>query len=39
MFPLWVIEFLVIGSLVLSGIGIVFLILLIAMDLRNKELW
>jgi hypothetical protein len=39
MFPLWLIEFLVIGSLVLSGIGIVVLVLLIAMDLRNKELW
>ncbi len=39
MFPLWLLQVLVIGALGLSTIGVVGLIAFLIIDLRGKQIW
>jgi len=39
MFPLWLLQFLVIGSLVLACIGVVVLVIFLWMDSRDQQIW
>jgi len=39
MFPLWLLQFLVIGALVLAGIGVVALVIFLIIDSRDQQIW
>ncbi len=39
MFPLWLLQTLVIGGLVLCGIGAAALIVFLVLDLKGKKIW
>ncbi|TWU56329.1 hypothetical protein Poly59_26330 [Rubripirellula reticaptiva] len=39
MFPLWFLQFLVIGALMLVGIGVAALIAFLVFDSRDRQLW
>lgn len=39
LFPLWVLQFLVVGALVLCGVGVVALIVFLVIDSRDKQIW
>jgi hypothetical protein len=39
MFPLWLLQFLVIGALVLCAIGVVALIAFLVIDSRDQQIW
>lgn len=38
-FPLWLLQFLVIGSLVLCSVGMVVLVAFLIIDSRDKQIW
>jgi len=39
MFPLWLLQFLVIGGLLLTCVGIVALVVFLVLDSRDKQIW
>ncbi|TWT93508.1 hypothetical protein Pla100_40260 [Neorhodopirellula pilleata] len=39
MFPLWLLQFLVIGALVLACVGVVALVIFLFIDSRDQQIW
>lgn len=39
MFSVWILQFLVVGGLVLCGAGAAALIILLLLDSRDKQIW
>ncbi|TWU32480.1 hypothetical protein Poly41_54580 [Novipirellula artificiosorum] len=39
MFPVWLLQFLVIGALVLCSAGVAALVAFLILDLRDKKIW
>lgn len=39
MFPLWLLQILVIGALVLACIGVAVLIIFLLIDSRDQQIW
>lgn len=39
MFPLWLLQFLVIGALVLTCIGVAVLVIFLILDSRDQQIW
>lgn len=39
MFPRWIFNALIVGSLVLTGLGVVVLLTLLVLDMRGKRIW
>ncbi|GEM_PF-2807726 len=39
MFPLWFLQLLVVGGLVLCGIGVLMLIAFLIVDSKDRQIW